>query len=399
MRRRRRIAAGLVLLGGSTAGITGCDREPARTAGDRVRFDTVDGAVHVVSGNTGTWAPGTGWTVPDSGLVIGAVDGAPEYVFGAVAGLVVDRDGAIWVADTQAKEIRIFDRAGSFVRRIGREGEGPGEFRNLSGLAVAPDGVGALDGGLARVTVFDADGAVVRSFPIQRPYMIFEHAAPMAFDRQGRFHDRARFSTRPLVDTLAVVTYSPAGVPVDTAILGEVREDHLVIERDGRPVMSFPRPFAPAPSLGFGPAGSIYFSRGDAYRIDVLAASGDTVRVIRRETRPRPVEERERAAALEELAELYERAGTKRPPGIDLPSTKPAILRLVPDAAGNLWVLAAQDPSVGKMEWHVHDPDGRYLGAVATPVMNVMHIGADHVAGVAYDELGVQRVRMAPIRK
>ncbi|MBW3553438.1 MAG: 6-bladed beta-propeller [Gemmatimonadetes bacterium] len=378
--------------------LVACDA-PELPPDARVRHDTVGGVVHVVSGNRGAWVAGGSWTVPDSGVVIGAVDGPDEYVLGEVAGVALDDGGRIWVGDTQAKEVRVYDREGAFVTRFSRDGEGPGEFRNISGMAPAPDGIGVLDARLGRVTVFDDDGAVVRSFRIARPYMIFQHGAAMSFDDDGRFYDRTPLSSAPMADTVAVITYSSTGEPLDTAVIGAIERDHLVITVNGVPRMSFPRPFAPEASLAFGPEGTVYFSRGDTYRVEVLSPAGDTLRVIRREIRPRPVGDEAREAAMAGLAERYEQAGTPMPPGIDLPETRPAIEDLRVDREENLWVLTASDPSWKTLEWAVHDPDGRYLGAVATPVMNIMDIGEDYVAGVTWDELGVPRVRVMPIRK
>lgn len=394
-RLRRGTAAPLL----ATASFVACEAPPDLPADARVRYDTVGGVVHVVSGSRGEWARGGAWAVPDSGVVIGRMDGAEEEVFGAVTGVVVDADGRIWVADGQASEIRVFGPEGTFLRRVGRAGEGPGEFRNISGLALAPDGVGALDGQLGRVTVFRPDGGVARTFRLERAYMVLEQGAPMAFDDEGRFFDRARLSLRPFVDSVGVITYSPAGEPADTALLGVVLQDDIPVERDGRLVMSFRRPFAPNPSLAIGRDGRIHFARGDAYRIDVVGPAGDTLLVIRRGIAPRPVGDEERQAALERVRGRFEEAGTVAPPGIELPDTKPVIARLVVDDAGNLWALNPPDDSWRAMEWWVHAPDGRYLGAVATPVMDVMHIGEDFVAGVVTDELGVQRVKVVPVRK
>lgn len=381
---------------------SGCEPGPEVPPEARVTYDTVNGVEHVISGTRGAWSAAERWVAPaDSGVVIGALDGPPEYTFGEVAGVTVGADGRIYVGDTQALEVRVYSPEGQFLRRFGRDGEGPGEFRNISGLARAPGGVGVLDGRLARVTVFDADGAVVRTVRIERPYLIFEHGAAMAFDDRGRYYDRTLIPAQQgLGGQIGVVTYGPDGAVLDSAVVGSQARDQVLVERDGRAIMSFPRPFSPRPWLALGTDGTIYFTEGDAYRIVQVSPADDTLRVIRRRLRPRPVTEADRDSARAIIEGRYRRAADMpAPPGIAIPDVKPVIADLTVDALGNLWVQSFPDPSWPRYEWWVHDPDGRYLGLVVTPRMDVMEVGSDYVAGVTTDELGVQRVLILPLLK
>lgn len=380
----------------------GCSDPAADLPADaRVRVDTVEGVPHVISGQRGVWVRGGVWRVPgDSGIVIGETEGPEGYTFGRIGGVVVDRRGRVYVGDAQALEVRVFSPGGELEERFGRKGEGPGEFTHIGGLSRAPDGIAVLDGSQGRVTLFSPRGEVLRSFRLRRPYRILQSFSASRFDDQARFYDRTPLSTAPLVDSVGVVVYSPAGEPDDTVHVATIQEDRLVIERGGVPIMAFTRPFSPQPSLAIGPDGLIYFTLGDRYSIAVLSPEGDTLRVVRRELRPRSVTDEERDTALAEIEERYrEVAGSGAPRGIEIPSTKPMIASLRVDRPGNLWVLMPSEPSWGHLEWAVHDADGRYLGPVATPQMMVTDIGEDYVAGVRADDLGVQRVAVYPLRK
>lgn len=381
-------------------GTLGCGDAP-RAADLGVAYDTVGAVEQVTSSGAGVWSgAGGAWTVDEThGVTIGRLEGADEYVFGQISGLVVDRKARIHVADTQAKEIRVFSPDGEFLRRVGRDGEGPGEFRNISGLALAPGGIAALDGSLGRVTVFDSSDTVVRMFRLERSYMILEYNAPMAFDAAGRFFERARLSLMPGIDSIGVITYGSDGAVSDTVLLAEIRQDHIMVERNGMPYMSVPRPFAPQPSIAFGPEGSVYLARGDEYRVDVFSPAGDSLRVIRRTVEPRSVTAAERDSAAAYVTGIFERTGVKAPPGIEIPQRKPAIQRLVVDASGNLWVLTAQEAGSDRFEWSIHDPQGRYLGAVTTPVMTVIQIGDDFLAGTMRGEFDVPSAVVFPIVK
>lgn len=293
-------------------------------AAARVTIDTVDGVPHVISGNHGAWERGDTWRVPaDSGLIIGQTEGPEAYSFGRISGLTVGEDRRIYVGDTQALEVRVFSPDGTFQTRFGREGAGPGEFTNISGLGHAPDGIAVLDGDQGRVSVFSPDGELLRSFRIQRPYRIYEQFAVMGFDGEGRFFDRARLSAAPGVDSMGVIVYSSDGEVSDTILVAVIEEDPLVVERDGVRIMSFPRPLAPRPSLAIGPGGTIHFARGDEYRVVVLSPEGDSVRVLRRDLQPRPVSTGERDSAMAMIDDLYRQAaGTPAPRGIELPSVR-----------------------------------------------------------------------------
>ena len=64
-----------------------------------------------------------------------------DVIFGQVSDLIVDNDGRLYVADIQARQVSVFSSAGEFLRTLGREGEGPGEFREPRGFVLLPDGL------------------------------------------------------------------------------------------------------------------------------------------------------------------------------------------------------------------------------------------------------------------
>lgn len=62
-------------------------------------------------------------------LRLGRTEGSGPDIFANIDDLAVDADGRIFVVDVGWKEVRLFDRDGRFVRRLAREGDGPGERR------------------------------------------------------------------------------------------------------------------------------------------------------------------------------------------------------------------------------------------------------------------------------
>jgi len=63
-----------------------------------------------------------------------------EILFGLITDVAVGPDGNIYLLDAQLNEIKVLSPEGELLRSIGREGEGPGEFRNAQQFSFLPDG-------------------------------------------------------------------------------------------------------------------------------------------------------------------------------------------------------------------------------------------------------------------
>jgi len=73
----------------------------------------------------------------------------------------VDASGRVWVADSRNHRLLVVDPAGGEPLLIGREGEGPGEFRSPVRLAVTDTVVHVIDGDNLRVQQYRLDGTHV----------------------------------------------------------------------------------------------------------------------------------------------------------------------------------------------------------------------------------------------
>ncbi|MYI06048.1 MAG: hypothetical protein F4059_01655 [Gemmatimonadetes bacterium] len=90
-------------------------------------------------------------------LVVGADESLP---LGRVTGAVFFGEG-IAIADAQAYEVLVLDRAGRLLYRQGGQGEGPGEYMYLNGIARHGDGLVTSDTYHLRLTRLDASGRYV----------------------------------------------------------------------------------------------------------------------------------------------------------------------------------------------------------------------------------------------
>lgn len=101
-------------------------------------------------------------------LVIGSDDPeAPDaHLFSIVSTAAVTPDGRMLVVDGRSEEIRLFSPDGTFIRRIGERGAGPGEIQRVGAMAV--DGQNRLlvaDPRQGRITAFSLEGEMLQTYP------------------------------------------------------------------------------------------------------------------------------------------------------------------------------------------------------------------------------------------
>lgn len=89
-----------------------------------------------------------------------------DYLIASLTAVAFDPQGRICIADHRQKNLPIFSREGQWLRTLGREGEGPGELRDVRNVFFDGDRYGLLQGVPAAVVWLKSDGTPDRRVTI-----------------------------------------------------------------------------------------------------------------------------------------------------------------------------------------------------------------------------------------
>ncbi len=340
----------------------GCEGPREHASGWDGTIDTLaDGRTVVKNGLGGLWDGSTAWTVSED-LRIGtsAVDGPEAEQFGYIGSVASDSKGRIYVLDTHATEVRVFDSDGSFLHSFGTKGEGPGEFLFPSDLSIGfDDRLWVLDDGTSRYSVFEPDGTFVESHPRRvrgRSGLKGTVVEDGSYVDWGLEFPEGRFSSHAVYHP---IVYSPGFRSTDS--LPPVEHYWDMLPNGTAPLMYF----GSSPVGAVDEKGSIWFANSREYRIFRRTLEGDTTLVFSRPSEAAPVEESHRDYVREQLSRAPDLlAGHLE----GLPQTRPLLQLIVPDNAGHLFVFV---DVAGEPEGTVVDvfrADGVFLGSVRMPV-------------------------------
>ena len=391
-------------------GIVACtanESSPGGTAGLVTVFDStadtitarVDGQVPVSALRSMTVDMRIAPTVDDTSL------------FSEISEIEVDAANRVWLFDPQSKRLFVFDSTGALVRRIGRQGQGPGEFQQGNGLvALADSGVAFLDAQNARLSFFSANGDFRTSWPIPSG---FYTSNGLSIDSSGTLYLRRPVGAERKGDILGrmgLVRLKDGGafgdslLPVDLPV---ERETYVAVSADGNSRSASSFRHAPNYHWDWHPHGFFVAGHGGRYEI-VLERKNAKPVVIRRTATPVPLLPDEKAEEKEFIIWNMRRTQPAWSwTGGDLPDAKAPLTGITVTRDGNIWARVAtaseripadeMPPQTEKgppprnyrtpTVYEVFSPTGRFLGRVPMPPRTTMfQADGDYIWGIMRDE-------------
>lgn len=132
------------------------------------KVETVNGVKTVSNPAAGFAAPAT-IKVPELWRIGGDTDNEDEF-FGVISDIDIDANGDVYLLDSQLNEVKVYSKDGEFLRSMGREGEGPGEFRGPVAMYFAPgDKVAVVQSMPGKIVLLSRDGQPAGDGAIPKP--------------------------------------------------------------------------------------------------------------------------------------------------------------------------------------------------------------------------------------
>lgn len=355
-----------------------------------------------VAGGTQTWRVGT-----DSPFLAIGVDlqASAEHLFTRIGDAMRLSGGGVIVADGGENEVREYDANGNYVATWGREGGGPGEFRNIDALERwGIDSVAVWDMFGRSLTVFDMAGklgrtsrvptdsnlSLVGTIPDRR--LVFGRVTTFRLDLgrgAGQF-DEGYFRERQTVE----IRDSAGDV---TALLGPFPSGELYTVRTSES-LSITSILYSRQTVAGKWGSLIVAGPNDTYELRAYAGDGSLRKIVGLDRPETVATDVHRTVVCD--GERDSRPSKACDPDVPMASRLPMFDRVIGDRLGNLWVRDYDMPESDTTDWTVFDSAGNPIARTALPDnLNVREIGADYVVASQIDELGIHSLLVLPLHR
>jgi hypothetical protein len=302
-------------------------------------------------------------------LVIEPRGDDPNYIFYRPGHVIADAEGRVFVMERGNYRIQVFDPSGDYLMTLGREGQGPGEFARLNGIAVVGDSVVAVDNRNARFTMFGPAGDLLATIPKEPSTgtvlsLMADDSGTLLAYRLVRPTDQ---ELNLLISRYGLLRLSEEMTPLNEVFRFPEYSEPMVSRGAGtdesammaRSVM-LPYPY---PDAVASVTGAIYASQTSEYQVHRFSADGRMAWALRVAWERAPVTEAEIEEELARIRSVPALADFRRSE-FDWPELRPAIDRLLVDGRGNLYVIlypAAGENDSGERMVDVYSPAGEHL--------------------------------------
>ncbi len=317
------------------------------------------------------YASGTIQLVPE--LIIDENSMEGKHFFQAVIEIALDEEGFVYVSDYQANNIKKFDASGVFIKTIGREGQGPGEFSWPWEIAVSRGRLFVWDMRNMRICVLSSDGAFIKAVKIQiqdgRPEKLEALPNGNIVIEMEKIHYQD--IDKPQDRTISI--YSPT-LELKKTFYSQQVWNNKYMNIEGR-FTNLPQPFAQLVHWGVSPEGQIAVGFPKAYEIELFNSEGSRLSSFEHRYEPVKVTEEDKKMFFSGISYSTSTSGgaVSRKQGAPdsmvkntvFPKFKPPFNSVFVDGEGNILVrLHGNERQKENFNFDAFRSDGSFIGNV-----------------------------------
>jgi len=276
-------------------------------------------------------------------LSFGGAEAKPGESFAEIGQILLDEKENIFVLDSKDANIKIFDKAGKYLKTIGKKGQGPGELSQPERISLfkRKKELMVFEGTRRQLTYFAADGKFLRS-----------HSTGKMRGIMGK------------VDSVGNIIMTEIIINIPEMRYGLKKFDekmNLIAELDSVKVAVDPKimnPFMPYPYWEIADNDNIVYGFSGTYELQIFNPQNKVIRKIKKEHDPVEVTEEDRKRI----------SKTSLPYGMKFEgsNTYPAFAEFYINSQGHIIVGSWRRDKDGKARFFdIFDTEGRFLACQA----------------------------------
>lgn len=325
-----------------------------------------------------------------------------NVLFGAISKAVSDEAGRVYMSDNQKKQIHIFEPDGTYLKSLGKEGRGPGDFMFLGEISIHSERLYVVDTMQFRVNVFSTKTLELidnynlnptnqKEFPelsglqLNFSKVINDSTFLVNFSelRNLRNVEQVRYRSYYLVNNKSeIISDKVLKLPDTPFITSEVQGRRIAANFT----------FLGKPLIDIAPSGAIFSAWSEEFLIERYNVEGEL-----KETIHFPFE-RNSLSKKNIIDNLSDPSRAEFFKNIDLPDNWPAIDDFIIDDVNRLWVSTITDLDE-YYEWWVIDYEGNLIGKFKWPgnrhrySREIQHVNNGKMFALEIDEqTGLQQI-------
>lgn len=342
---------------------------------------------------TGTAKLSAELTIDDSSL--------PDGVFfGQIYHFALDRSGTVYACDVRAHNIKKFDSAGKFIKVIGRQGQGPGEFNRSWDVAVSRDGIIVYDMGNRRLCALTAEGEHLQCLTIQRADGNPRKMKSLPNGDVVIEREIIHFGEGDKPQDCIIQVYSPDLTHKKTILSHPVwRNKYRQIQGMFSNII---QPFSPDVYWDVTSDGNIIIGFAADYTIEIHNVEKGEISTFSLKYDPVKVTDEDKEKFFAGLTSSTSNGSRMEIPKeikemTEFPKNKPAFTNILVDPEGNILVFPSQKISdTPEIVFDAFDPDGTFIGRVKLSSKSSFPHNAEVHNGfiwvIEHDEVGLTKI-------